>query len=260
MNHPAQFQNQDEQAVDAGFTLIELLVSMTIMALLMTLVATSVQVISDGWTRGGKAAGISDMVGRASDVLRRDLSAARRIVLVDKLKKPRFLFAGAADTMTFVVREPPYPTSPGLYIVRLSIAKSPNGLRLIRSRTPYRAEAAARLNFDNRPLSEAVDLMHGNFQVDLSYRDKTTSWQPNWPDRRRLPSHVRIRLRTPIGSRLVPDIIARFGATAEQGCVNQKVCTIKSNGQLPAKVGEPKKTPKPAPSASQATPNTSSNQ
>lgn len=226
---------------EAGFTLLEMLVSMAVLSLLMALVATSVQIMSDGWRRGGAAANVHDMLGRANDVLRRDLSALRRIVIVDKAKKPRFVFFGDATAMTFVAREPPFPTRPGLYIVRLSVSQRDGRTRLVRSRMPYNEKLAAELKSGGQPLQDAVAVLSGQFDVSMAYRSETASWKSSWSDAQEMPSHIKVQVKDRGSSRAFPDIVMRITATAEQGCTDQKACTTKSNGKLPAKFEPPKK-------------------
>lgn len=232
-----------------GFTLIELLVSMSILALIMGLVALGVQVMSDGWERGAETAETHDMVGRTSDLLHRDLSGARRFI-IPRGNQPTFLFAGTSDTMTYIVREPPYPTAPGLFVIRLSAAPmrlgstkagTTTGLALTRSRQPYQSgQNQSQLSVSELTsgdvLSEAVPLLGVNVPFAFAYLGDQPAdrWQSEWTSQRRMPSLVRISIGPLPHGGATPEIIVRLKVDAEPGCVGSQlpICTIQSKGEL----------------------------
>ncbi|MBU2532611.1 MAG: prepilin-type N-terminal cleavage/methylation domain-containing protein [Alphaproteobacteria bacterium] len=239
-----------------GFTLFEMLVSLVVLSLTMGLVALSVGVMSDGWGRGGTAAEIHEMVGRANDVLSRDFKSLRRIV-VDRQTKPRFVFAGTPVAITYVVREPPYPTEPGLYIVRLSIDRRSDGTeRLMRSRIPYHPDRIATTLAGTGPLRDSVPLIEGNLGVQFGYSADGTTWQPGWNDTRRNPQLIRVRVQGKGSTRVPTDLVLRLAIDAEADCTGTSgPCTIKSDGRLQEAAQAPEEKPQPSakPSADAAT-------
>jgi prepilin-type N-terminal cleavage/methylation domain-containing protein len=232
-----------EAGNEAGFTLIELLVSTTILAFVMALVAIGVQVISDGWERGGRTAAWHDMLSRANDILRRDLRGIRRIVFMVG-QKPSFLFAASANTMTYIVQEPAYPTEAALYVVRLSKRRNTNGNeQLIRSRQKYNpgiTPSMLKASADRPELADPVVLAEGPFEITLQFNDgqNAANWSDNWTQERRMPALVKVRFRAGAGKASPPDMVVRLSLDAEIGCVGEAAspCTIQTKGQLPEKI------------------------
>lgn len=228
------------RAVEAGFTLVEMLVSMVVLALVMGLVALSLNVISSGWERGGRAAGFYDMVGRANDLIRRDLAGAKRIF--DKAAKtPTLLFRGSERSLTYIVREPPYPSQPGLYVVRLSIVSDGKGAnQLIRSRKRYRATVASTMfgevSTGPKLLEDRVVLIDRADGPAFSYKadEPGAAWETQWTDSKALPRLVRI-----VFGGAGPAIVARAGVEAAPGCANAApgICNSMKRGR-PQDVGE----------------------
>lgn len=227
----------DSSRQQAGFTLIELLVSMTILALVMGLVALSAQVMSNGWARAGSAAGQQDMIGRATSVLRRDLDSANRIVIKHQ-GAFEFLFQGTSEGMTFVSRQPPYPTEGGLYLIRLKVRRDADGrYDLVRSRRIFQAEAARGMFQINSDFDNAVVLMSMLSTIEFSYRGGRVAdrWQPDWGDARRMPAAIRIRFGASGNGGREREFITRLQIDAEAGCLggSQPACTLQNDGELP---------------------------
>src|SRR5689334_8963440 len=93
---------------ERGFTLIELMVSLTILSMILGLLTGAIAVISKNWDANAKRIDTLDMVSRAADILRRDVSGLQRVVTSGK--SPHFVFTGDADQLDFITFEPPYPS------------------------------------------------------------------------------------------------------------------------------------------------------
>lgn len=101
---------------DSGFTLIELLVSLTILTVVLGLLSSAMRTLSQNWNANANRLERIEMVARAFDIFERDVSGFQRLILASGGKK-RFIFTGTPERLSFVTREPPYPTVPGPYFV-----------------------------------------------------------------------------------------------------------------------------------------------
>jgi general secretion pathway protein J len=221
---------------ERGFTIIEMLVSLTIIAVIMGLLGSGLRVLSQNAERNTGRIEALDMMSRAFDILRRDLSGLQRIVVLSD-KKPHFLFKGTPQKMSFVVTEPPFPTPEGLYFVDYAVSVAGGTAELIRSRAPYQQ---GMLSFPGATPANRVQLVQARVDYRFSYGLSTASglkWYSTWPYPKRIPNLARLEILDPKGKqRVAPLMIAVVRANAEIGCLNDQsaFCSTKTDGELMA--------------------------
>src|SRR6185312_3889342 len=118
---------------ESGFTLIELLVSLTILTVVLGLLSSALRTLSQNWSVNAGRIERLEMVSRAFDIFERDVSGLQRLTTISN-EKPRYIFTGTQNRLSFVTIEPPYPTTPGPYFVDYSIAPNGSTFDLVRAR------------------------------------------------------------------------------------------------------------------------------
>ena len=217
-----------------GFTLIELLVSMTVLALILGFLGTGLRTIARNWDKNVARIDRMDMIAHANDIFRRDVRGLLRLVPTSS-PQPTYIFEGRADGMSFIVAEPPYPTQPGLYFLRYSVAVNGPNAELVRSRAQFEPEM---LYFPGATPANRVSIMQGLFRYRFSYGEASGSgiqWHASWPFGNRLPDLIQLQISDAGGSeRNVPPIVAAINTDAEISCIatQPRLCSPKSNGAL----------------------------
>ncbi len=223
-----------------GFTIIELLVSLTILGVTLGLLAGGLSVLSHSWEAHAERIETLDMVSRAADILRRDVSGLQRVVAVRR-ESPRYLFKGTQDNLSFVTLEPPYPSAAGPYYVSYSVIPNGPNVDLIRARARYQRGLMA---FPGATPANRVPLLQGPYRYVFDYADKSSGtgvWRNSWPYSTRLPDLIRLQIvnakgKTPVA----PPLVVAVRADAELSCLAEKakVCSAKSGGELKGRQGE----------------------
>ncbi|HYC01840.1 MAG TPA: prepilin-type N-terminal cleavage/methylation domain-containing protein [Azospirillaceae bacterium] len=194
---------------DAGFTLLEMLVAMTVLALVLAAAAGALGFLGQGFGRATDRVERVEQAAVARDVLRRQL--ARGFPLVEGgVDDGRYVFTGERNALTFVIAEPPAPGRGGLSVARFTIEPG---------------EGGDRLTYGQRRLAGGEErtspLLDGPYRLSFEYFGslgpaQPPAWRPDWPDRRRLPLLVRLRISA--DGRELPAAVAGFRADAERGC------------------------------------------
>lgn len=227
-----------------GFTLIEILVSITLMAVILALLGTSVQII--GRSLDATAGNVSrqDTISRGIDALKRDVENIQRIVrMVDG--KPEFIFQGQENAVKMVVIEPPYPTEPGPFVVRYTAAAKGGDAALLRSRAAYRQPVG---NLDELEFGDTVSVLPGHHRYRFTYGQLESGrlrWFSSWPYANRLPNIIQLNIEAVSNDALAfPPVSMIVAIDAELDCAgaNPQFCTAKTDGRL-----DHKKPPAPKP-------------
>lgn len=222
---------------ESGFTLIEMLVSITVLAVILGLLGSGLRVLARNADRNTDRIQTMDMLARAFDILKRDVTGLQRLPTVSA-RKPRYIFTGAAQHLSFVTIEPPYPTPEGLYFVDYAVAKSGGVAELVRARAPFAIGVTA---FPGATPANRVSLIEG--LVDYRFRyasmtDKGIVWHDSWPYPARLPRMIRLditEVRT--GQLLSPPFVVALRADAEIDCLQEghTLCSANPKNELIAK-------------------------
>jgi general secretion pathway protein J len=223
-----------------GFTLIEMLVSLSVMAVILTLLGGALRVMGRNWDVNAGRIETLDMVSRAFDLLARDAANLQRVV--EPSGSPAYLFGGTADSLTFVALEPPQPGEAGLYFIAYNVASNGATAELIRSRAPYHQGMQ---RFPGTTPANRVPLLTGPYAYRFAYGlmvDGKQTWSADWAFPDRLPDLIRLQvLDRDRASALAPPMIVRLRADAELACLTPKpeLCSPKTDGQLQAAKAKP---------------------
>lgn len=218
----------------SGFTLIELLVSLTIMTAILGIVGSALRTLSKNWETNADRLERLEMISRAYDIFKRDVSGLRRLVRRTD-NGGAFIFNGSATNLAFVTTEPAYPTNPGLYFLNYRVEDDGREAHLLRERAPY---AKALSKFPGATPANSVLVIQGGFTYRFSYALRTGSgakWQEGWPKSNRLPDLIRLEIsdaRT--GALVTQPFVAALRTDAELKCLSEgsDECSARSNGLL----------------------------
>ena len=217
-----------------GFTLIELLVSLTITALILALIISGIQLVSNSWDRTAKKISRIEEVNRALSLFRRDVQRIKRIILKEN-NKSEYLFSGTSKDLEFVVIEPGYPTISGPYFIRYSSDEKSPQVSLIRERALYKKGME---KFPGATASNRVSILSHELEHKLSFgelKNDTMSWSTGWEQSDKLPHMIRFEITDKRSNVLVvPPILVALRINAEQGCISSgvQICSAKSDGRL----------------------------
>lgn len=219
----------------AGFTLIEIVVALSMLAVILALATTGLQVLGRSAGLGARTIDRNEMLARGLDVVRVDLERIERVVKVVG-EGAQFDFTGDAGRIETVVLEPPYPGDGGLFRLGYGVVREGGTTRLVRTRVPFRDDGVP-----SAPSGEAdiVTVLEGTFETRFSFLERSgdqTRWVTRWVDARRLPALIRLELVGTVGGRaLSPPVIVRPRVDAEVGCVSAKAgrCSARNGGALP---------------------------
>jgi general secretion pathway protein J len=176
-----------DEAGEAGFTLLETLAAVAALAAIVSGLALITGQWLPNWRHGFANLQRVEAAGLGLDRLAADFAAAEYIR--PDAQSPGPLFAGTAQSATFV-RESLDPNSPpGLEIVRYAEVKDGQGVSMVRTRAVFHPGDA------NPAFGSPVIVAHAPFRVTLAYADVDRAWLDGWPEGDRLPSAVRITLK-----------------------------------------------------------------
>jgi general secretion pathway protein J len=174
-------------ANDAGYTLIELLISLTILALLLAMVPSTLRLGKRAWETPG---GLDDNPAAATLAFAgNQLKSALAVYERNTNGLPQLVFEGTPQHVSFVSELATGPSGGGLYRIDLGVAASDPSqptLRLALYREGGKAEHAA---------SEQRELASAFSSVTFKYFGSpapgaAAQWQNTWPRTDRLPDIV----------------------------------------------------------------------
>lgn len=150
---------------EAGFTLVELLVSMTILAVVITVVVEAFWLAQRSWERGSEVVEIELRLRTAIDVISKQLSSA---FSVEVKKNSDVAFAGNREEIFFVTSLPMgFERRPGLFYVRYYLEEVEGGglktLKVIQR--PYYTDKP----LDIRETGDGLTILTGLKEVTWSY-------------------------------------------------------------------------------------------
>lgn len=213
-----------------GFSLIEMLISLTVVSMIMLLMASGLKLISSSWDRNVTRLESQDTYNRLAALFYRDVEGIRRIV--ERNRTGMFYnFSGNEATLSFVTREPAYPSKPGLYSVEYSRLKQLNDVSLIRRRRPYMGQQERNAAVSYR---DKVTLLQGGYSYRFSYAELQKGrivWLKEWKQSDALPKMIRLSVsykNKPVSAAL----IARVRIEAEHECISQSsnLCSLRKTG------------------------------
>ncbi|MGH8656076.1 MAG: prepilin-type N-terminal cleavage/methylation domain-containing protein [Gammaproteobacteria bacterium] len=177
-----------------GFTLLELLISVTLLALMATLITSGVKVASSSWDRAHARIEAAQEVRLIEQFIFRELSEARplRVRLEDGKNS---VFQGEPGRVAFTALLPTQQGVGGLYRLALYVAPHARGERLVLSYRLYRPSTATAPRSQparRRVLLGALQQIAFDF-YGLLESGSGSGWQPEWRHAQRLPEMVRLR-------------------------------------------------------------------
>jgi general secretion pathway protein J len=201
---PMKRPETGNQEGDSGFTLLELIVSMTILAIIVTVVFSSLRIGSRAWEKGEADIRDNQRLRVVSDLIRRQISSARQCRVYGKSqKKLPFYFKGYPDGLKFVSAlslqyDNPYP-----YVQVTYLAKASNdGMFGFIAKEDDIILPGVFVSEENRKKYDVIDtrLLSGLQTLSFSYLEITDGqflWRNHWDAgvREKLPEAVRIVLK-----------------------------------------------------------------
>ena len=174
---------------EAGFTLIEVLLATLLMTVILGALATVTSQWLPNWNRGMARVQRAERLAIGLERIAADLSVAEMMPVNADAKTP--LFEGAELSVTFVRTAVGPNTRPGLEIIRLIEKADPQGLAMVRERSPFAPmPAEAQIRF-----ADQVVLIRIPFRVSFSYAGPDQVWQREWRGQKQLPEMIRISVR-----------------------------------------------------------------
>lgn len=191
-----------------GFTLLEMLVSLSIAALLVSLVYGAVRV----GQRSAQAMGqhtVDSEVMRIGWQFLRDALTRARPVAVEGAQENLTGFIGSANALAFVADMPAYVGLGGLMLIELEIDNGTEGDQLILSRRRFDRSNAepTEQGVERAVLVDDLESINIEFFAP-SEIDGAAAWQDSWQGASVLPSLVRIAIK-PTDAPAWPELIAR---------------------------------------------------
>lgn len=201
---------------ERGFTLLELLISVSLLALLMTMVLAGLNVTTHHLGRQSERLDRSSRILLAQDFLRMQLADARPLTVAAAPARA-IAFDGRADGIDFVSPVPDALTVGGLQVLSLGFAEARPGGELLVGWRPFTGEASAAA----APGHTTVLLDHVQ-EAAFAYfgpaaPDTPPSWQSSWRNMSYLPSLVRLSLTFSDGRRMPELVVALRLSTGALG-------------------------------------------
>lgn len=190
---------QLRQPSSAGFTLLEVLIAISLVALIMLVLFSSLRTGAKTWEAGERQAEeITDM-RVVLDFLRRQLRQAQ-VVHHSKDGEIRVVFAGEERSIRFVTPIMPHLQQGGLRMIEISAEEpstSGKASSLKVRLAPYRPDQAQEMPEDaaeRELLSDVTELEYRFFGV-LEDEDEP-AWHAEWKDAPAMPEMVSVIIRT----------------------------------------------------------------
>ena len=207
-------RHRDSQA---GFTLVEVLISITVLAMLGTLIATGTRLGGRAWSSAERQTNGSDEVVLVQDFFRRNIIRALPIFASNDPRDLTIHFIGAPDTLELMAPQPGTQYRGPAVQERFYVARASGSRALF-----------VNLRFDtllpSAAQNAAVVLEHVS-QVRFAYFGSAgtgmpPSWQDSWSNRGRLPDLIRIDIvRDDPKLPIWPELIVGTRVTGNAGCI-----------------------------------------
>ncbi len=184
----------------SGFTLVEILVVMTLLSLVMLALGAAMRTIAQTEERVDQRLQRSDQLRVAESFLSGTLGriSARKSAAPTQVGQSLYLFAGERSAMMWVGVMPARYGAGGRYFFRLSLEPAGRDPALVIRFAPWTPSDV----FPDWARAESRVLVAAASGFGLEYADEAgggIEWLGQWPHAQRLPSRVRISVRTPGG-------------------------------------------------------------
>lgn len=185
---------------ERGFTLIELLVSMTLLALILTMLFGGLRTGTRVWEA---TAARADEIARLQAVhgfLRRQIAGLYPIVERQRNRRPLSSFAGAPEHLRFVGLLPAHFGFAGFQVIEVGLTEDESGHHLGVAWHGYGGAGETPSEAQTAVLIEAVESVAFSYFGSLTRRDEP-QWHPDWRDAEAAPKLVRLALTFADGDR-----------------------------------------------------------
>ncbi|MGI9422866.1 MAG: PulJ/GspJ family protein [Hyphomicrobiaceae bacterium] len=217
---------QDQQA---GFTIIELLTSLTILALVLALLGSSVFSFAGSWERQTQRLQQTDLAQRSLSLIRNDLRSLIRFTTTRDDKSTTIAFVGTPKSLRFVTLAPGRPTRPDIVAVNYLTQRGQTGKRLVRRAAKFDPQTPLGGNQQGRPVVILDDMADMRFAYRAGNR-RNDAWLDSWPKPDDVPKLIRLRFRPAPGQPIISAVM-RVHTSAEQICLLSRdaPCTMEQS-------------------------------
>ena len=187
----------------SGFTLLELLISVTLLALITTLVAYSIRIGATAWEGSKRVTESWQQQHLVEQFIVRELSQARP-VRTGTEQGARVAFIGDQRQLRFATLLPAHRGIGGIYYVILGVETEDDEAETERLVLTYWLARSDNFEADPAANQKRTVLLEDLREIEIRYfgaerqRD-APEWYDAWPDQVRLPEMVRIRFTSATG-------------------------------------------------------------
>lgn len=208
---------------EAGFTLIEVLAGLVLASLILVSLNMAMSAVGKGTDHTRRSLGEQAELGSAVDIFGRDVA---RIAKIRRPAKPGdfagYVFDGRSDAIVYPLREEEGLTSPGLYLVRLSVQRKDGQTTLLRERAPLPAGDTSALP----QWRDGVALLTGPYDIEFAYRAQRSGqreWNGSWQAAETMPEQIRLTITNRATGRLrVPGFVQSLAIDSEVDCAGNR--------------------------------------
>ncbi len=210
-----------------GFTLIEMLLTLSLLAAMMVLIYTSLNLGIRAWNTGDARVTESSHLRIVQGFLRRELSQVFPIRWRG-IPDSKIAFEGAKDEIKFVtsLNLDAGLHDGGLQWARLAVGedKESSGQALYLTREPFDIQAKDFSSLGNdKDKAKPVRLVGGLSGAEISYFGSDNdindpAWTNEWTSPLRLPRLIKIHFETSREARPLPDLVIALQLGEEAGC------------------------------------------
>lgn len=203
-----------------GFTLVELLVALSVMAIVLGLVGSSLSFSARSADSIEAGVSATEEIYLVQEALRRQMQLAQPVKRVDEAGSGRLDYAATSKSLEFVAPMPGPGGYDGFYRISLTIEEDPfadgAGGRLVMRHRIYIPAADPTAP----PVDAGERIVLGGFASgDFAFLDSRSSnadWTGNWRQTGRLPEFVRLQINWPEASgRRFPDLVVAVKAAGQ---------------------------------------------
>ena len=181
-----------------GFTVLELVIALSMVAVLLVIMFSSLRIGLMAWSRGEERAAVLEHRRSLAQLLDQALAGSFPYLgAPSQGEEPRILFDGQPDRLIFVTLSPPFPAPVPIAFMSVTLSLDPQGLALRQQVLPNQG-----------PLDRLTPLVVDPAVTGVHFRylgDGPEAWQEHWDmsTEDTLPRAVEITLTTAAGSRRI---------------------------------------------------------
>jgi general secretion pathway protein J len=193
---------------DLGFTLLEVLISFTLIALILTIMYSGLQMVHRSSSNGAYYLEKVTEMRSAQLFLRRQLTnMLPATIKKDEKNQANIVFYGAEHRMSFVANLPAYIQHGGPYINTFSLEEINGENALVFSFKPLHSPNPARVTLEPEMLVDGVKSLRFQYR-GRDGQHKPAPWQDVWDKPEKIPSLIRISVESKEKDKLYwPDFI-----------------------------------------------------